>query len=401
MTRVCQRISTAAAIAAIAAVALSACTPHAQRLSPATDRGTLVLRLGPDTMFVEQFELSPGRLYVESVLRAPRATFRTIDARLNPDGSLASIAVATFDPANPRGSSATDSATVALSEDSTIYSLGIGANKSFIRLPGRADVLLGVPGTFWFPNYALLAATRAPRAVGDSIVGTMTMRLGAFPLLIDRVAPDTLRVWSQIAGTIRLILGPDGRLAAFDGTGSSMGYVGTRVHWIDIDSVSRAFAARERATGVVGILSARDTAEANIAGARLIVDYGRPSKRGRRIFGNVVAWNAVWRTGANLATHFSTSRALQFSETLLPAGTYTLHTIPTPESWTLLVSRQIGQWGSSALDPAMIVARIPMRVERSDAVVETLTIGFRATAAGGLLRVDWDDTVAEADFVVR
>lgn len=398
MKRVCQRVSRATVIMA---AALGACAPPAQRLSPAPDRGALVLRLGPDTMLVERFELSPGRLYVESALRAPRAAFRTIDARLNPDGSLASMTVATFDPANPRGSSATDSATVALSADSTIYSLGIGANKSFIRLPGRADVLLSVPGTFWFPNYALVAATRAPRAVGDSIVGIMSMRLGAYPLLIERVAPDTLRLRSQIAGTVRLIVRPDGKLAGFDGTGSSMGYIGTRVDWIDIDSVSRAFAAKERATGAVGILSARDTAEAYIAGARLLVDYGRPSKRGRRIFGNVVAWNAVWRTGANLATHFSTSRALQFGTTVLPAGTYTLHTIPTPESWTLLVSSQTGQWGTSALDPAMIVARIPMRVERRDTIVETLTIGFRETAAGGVLRLEWDDTVAEADFVVR
>lgn len=139
---------------------------------------------------------------------------------------------------------------------------------------------------------------------------------------------------------MRVILGPDGRLAALDGTGSSIGYIGTRVDWIDIDSVSRVFAERERVAGTVGILSARDTVRAMIGGARLTIDYGRPSKRGRRIFGDVVPWNRVWRTGANLATHFTTSRALQFGETILPAGAYTLHTIPAPESWTLLVSRQ-------------------------------------------------------------
>lgn len=382
------------------AISGAGCVPARPVLSPATDRGALVLRLGPDTMFVERFELSSNRLYVESALRAPTAAFRTIDAKLNPDGSLAAMAVATFDPANPRGGSARDSATVTFSADSTIYTLGIGADKRFIRLPGRADVLISLPGNLWFPNYVLLAA-RAPGIVGDSIIGTMSMRLGAYPLVVKRVARDTVTLWSQIAGVMRMILGPDGRLASLDGTGSSIGYVGSRIDWIDIDSVSRVFAERERVAGVVGVLSMRDTAEASIAGARLIVDYGRPSKRGRRIFGNVVAWNVVWRTGANLATHFSTSRALQFGGTVLPAGTYALHTIPAPESWTLLVSSQTGQWGTSALDPTMIVARIPMRVRRTETVVETLTIGFRETAGGGVLRLEWDDTVVEADFVVR
>lgn len=395
MKRLCPGIST---VTAITSVALSACAPQAPRLLPATDRGALVLRLGPDTLMVERFELTQDRLYVESVVQSPRLIFRTIDATLNAGGSFESLRVAEFDAAMPRGP-ARDSTTVTFSADSTFYAFGLGPTKRSMRLPGRGDYILSFPGTVTFANHVLLAA-RAPRATGDSLIGTFTSRLGAEPVIVKRLARDTVTVATQLSGLVRVILGPDGRTVALDGTGSSLGYIGTRVSWIDIDSVSRAFAERERVAGVVGVLSARDTAEANIAGTGLIVDYGRPSKRGRRIFGNVVAWNAVWRTGANLATHFSTTRALRFGETVLPAGTYTLHTIPTPESWTLLVSGQTGQWGTSALDPAMIVARIPMRVRRTERVVEMLTIGFQETAAGGVLRLEWDDTAAEVDFVV-
>lgn len=358
------------------------------------------MHIGPDTMFVERFELTPGRMYVESVVRSPAVAFRTIDARLNPDGTLASLAAATFDPTTPRGGIARDSATIAFSADSTIYSSGIGAAKQFLRLPRRADVAISLPGNLWFPNYVLLAL-RAPPLVGDSTVGTMSMRLGAYPLVMKRVARDTLTLWSQMSGVMRVILGPDGRLAALDGTGSSIGYVGSRVDWIDIDSVSRVFAARERAAGVVGILSRRDTVEAEVNGVRLTVDYGRPMKRGRVIFGNVVPWNVIWRTGANLATHFTTSRDLQFDTAVVPAGTYTLHTIPSPGSWTLLVSRQTGQWGTAAVDPEMVVARIPMRVLRASEVVETFTISILAQAAGGKIQLAWDDTVAEAQFSTR
>lgn len=398
MKRLCRKITPVLAVIA-ATVAAAACSATRQQLPPPADRGALILRLGPDTLFVERFELTPGRMYVESVVRSPAVEFRTIDARLNLDGTLSSIAVATFDPANPRGGVARDSATVAFSADSTIYSFGLGAAKQFLRLPGRGDLVISIPGNLWFPNYALLAG-RAPRVIGDSIVGTMALRLGAYPLVVKRVARDTLNVWSQISGMMRVVLAPDGRLAALDGTGSSIPYVGTRVDWIDIDSVSRAFAERERATRAVGILSRRDTTKVEISGARLMVDYGRPSKRGRRIFGNVVPWNVVWRTGANLATHFSTSRDLQFGGELVPAGTYTLHTIPAPGSWTLLVSRQTGQWGTAALDSAMIVARVPMRVRESSEVTETFTITIEPDGTGGLIRLAWDTTIAEASFKI-
>ncbi|CAN5616387.1 hypothetical protein BH23GEM1_BH23GEM1_01020 [soil metagenome] len=388
-------------IAAVAAAAIaSSCIPAQPRAVSVPDRGALILRLGLDTLFVERFELSRNRLYVESAVRTPAALFRTIDATLNDDGSFASIAVATFDPANPRGREARDSATVTFSPDSTVYAFGIGERKQVLRLAGRGDLVISVPGNYWFPNHVLLAA-RAPRTAGDSLLGTTTSRLGANPLVVKRVAPDTVTIWTQLAGLMRVMLGPDGRAVGLDGTGSSLGYVASRVDWIDIDSVSRAFAARERATGTVGALSARDTVRAEIDGARLIVDYGRPAKRGRTIFGGVVPWDRVWRTGANLATHFSTSRPLQFGEEKLPAGEYTLHSIPAPGSWTLLVSSRIGQWGTSALDPTTIVARIPMAAGSSREIVETFTITLEPRAGGGAIRLAWDTTFAEASFVVR
>lgn len=382
-----------------AGLLFGACTPRPP-LAPAPERGVLVLRLGPDTLFVERFELSHDRLYVESVVRTPRVIFRTIEAPLNDDGSYSSIRVASFDAANPRAGEPRDSTTITFSADSTFYVFGIGERKQFLRLPGRGDYVISFPGTVTFANHLLLAA-RAPRTVGDSLMGTFTSRLGAYPVTVKRLARDTVAIWSQIAGLMRVILGPDGRAVGLDGTGSSLGYLGTRRDWIDIDSVSRAFAERERLAGPVGALSLRDTVIAEMHGARLWVDYGRPSKRGRTIFGNVVPWNQIWRTGANLATHFFTDRSLEFEGLLLPAGTYTLHTIPAPDGWTLLVSSETGQWGSAAPDPTRIVARIPMRVNRAEDVVETFTIALHKSASGGVLRLAWDRTVAEASFTVR
>ena len=397
MTRPCPNSAPGLAFAVAAGFALAACAPYRPAPAPA-ERGVLFLRLGPDTMFVERFELSRDRLYVESVVRTPRVIFRTLDAPLNADGSFSSVRVAAFDAERPRGS-ARDSTVVTFSGDSTFYVFGIGDKKQSLRLRGRGDYVLSFPGTVTFLNHVLLAA-RAAKATGDSLSGTMTSRLGSFPLLVQRVAPDTVTVFAQLAGLMRVVLGADGHVIGLDGTGSSLGYIGTRAGWIDIDSVARAFAEHERRAGPTGALSVRDTVVAHIGGARVLVDYGRPSKRGRVIFGNVVPLQRIWRTGANLATHLITDRRLDFDAVSLPAGAYTLYTVPGPDGWTLLVSSQTGQWGSLTPDSATFVARIPMRVRPSPQVVETFTIGVDRGGPGGVLRMEWDDTVAEATFVV-
>src|SRR4051812_36783509 len=88
------------------------------------------------------------------------------------------------------------------------------------------------------------------------------------------------------------------------------------------------------------VLSPRDSAVASFGAAKVSVDYSRPSKRGREIFGGLVPWNQVWRTGANAATTLVTSRDLDIGGTLVPAGTYTLYTLPSPTGWKLIVNKQ-------------------------------------------------------------
>ncbi|WP_291273900.1 DUF2911 domain-containing protein, partial [Gemmatimonas sp.] len=95
--------------------------------------------------------------------------------------------------------------------------------------------------------------------------------------------------------------------------------------------------------------SPRDSLTANVSGAEIKVNYGRPSKRGRVIFNglNDMKWGMVWRTGANEATHFTTSKALDFGGKSVPAGTYTLFTqLEANGKWELIVNKQTKQWGT-------------------------------------------------------
>jgi hypothetical protein len=146
--------------------------------------------------------------------------------------------------------------------------------------------------------------------------------------------------------------------------------------------------------------SPRDSVSATIGGATVTVNYGRPSKRGREIFGALVPYGTPWRTGANEATAFTTNRALRFGAVTVPAGRYTLFTLPAKDGpWQLIINKQTGQWGT-AYDAAQDLVRIPMTVGPTPAVVEQMQITVAASGAAGELAVLWDRTKAAATFTV-
>ena len=147
------------------------------------------------------------------------------------------------------------------------------------------------------------------------------------------------------------------------------------------------------------IASPRDTAMAMIGGAHVMVDYGRPSKRGRQIYGGLVPLNSVWRTGANAATTLVTDRALTLGKTALPAGTYTLYSLWNGSAWSLIVNKQTGQWGTSYAQ-GQDLARIPMTVRRLSVPVETLTVVIPSGRPRASFVVKWDDVEASVPITV-
>ena len=143
-------------------------------------------------------------------------------------------------------------------------------------------------------------------------------------------------------------------------------------------------------------LSPLDSVTARVEGATLEVQYGRPSMRGRLIFGDLVPYDRVWRTGANEATHFRADADLEIGDAEVPAGHYTLYTIPRPDGWTLIVNRQTGQWGTQ-YDPERDLARIPMEVERINRPVETFTISIEPVADTGAATGEEEDEEEDRD----
>lgn len=106
------------------------------------------------------------------------------------------------------------------------------------------------------------------------------------------------------------------------------------------------------------------------------INYNRPGAKGRTVFGKLVPYDHVWRTGANSATKISFSTSVKLNGTEVPAGTYELFTIPGKEEWTVIIHQNMSQWGAYDYDEKNDVVRIKAKPVTLAAAVETLAIGF-------------------------
>jgi hypothetical protein len=147
-------------------------------------------------------------------------------------------------------------------------------------------------------------------------------------------------------------------------------------------------------------VSPHETATSVVDGATISITYGRPSMRGRKIYGELVPYGRVWMPGADEATILKTSAALRFGAFTLPAGSYTLYTLPEQARWTLIINKMTGQFHTYY--PAdQDLAKLPMTLEKLAKPVEELTIAAVARGdGGGALQLDWESTRAYAPFVV-
>jgi hypothetical protein len=139
--------------------------------------------------------------------------------------------------------------------------------------------------------------------------------------------------------------------------------------------------------------------EWTIDGANISVQYGRPYLKGRQE-SQVMPPGKEWRTGADEATTLRTDRDLAFRDLKVPAGTYTLYTVPGEKQWQLVISKKTGQWGVPYPAGADL-GRVPMDVQKTASPVEQLTISVHDTQKGGELRIEWGTVSARAPFTVH
>ncbi len=128
------------------------------------------------------------------------------------------------------------------------------------------------------------------------------------------------------------------------------------------------------------------------------VIYSRPQKRNRTIFGDLVPYGEVWRTGANEATELEVYEPLFVENHLLTPGTYTLYTIPGKKEWTVIINCETNAWGAFSYDETMDFIRIHVKPNRAAAIIESLSMAFKPNSNGVSLMIGWDDRFIEVPF---
>ncbi|HEY9228277.1 MAG TPA: DUF2911 domain-containing protein [Gemmatimonadaceae bacterium] len=352
--------------------------------------GTIIYRLGRDTVAVEQFTRTPTRFAGEMVLRSPAAVTRTqyeltlqngrptsaIIRRRQADGTPIANA-----PTETRFTFRADSAKREIVWRDSTQTASFAAPNAFPALPVYA-----------YAPFELIYARGASR---DSVltIGQTGNAIGVIGL--QQLGGDTLRMRG---GAYPMIVRFDreGRLQSTDGFFTTNKAIGTRIsNKVDIAAIAAAMKP-------TGALSPRGMAYAAFGRSPIFINYGRPAVRDRTVWGGtLVPFDTIWRTGANEATHLATSRSIVLGDMTLAPGLYTLWTQHTRNGTFLIVNKQVGQWGTE-YQASQDIGRVKLDLARAPEPVEDFTITIRAASATrGFIDLAWGDSVATTSFTVR
>jgi hypothetical protein len=144
------------------------------------------------------------------------------------------------------------------------------------------------------------------------------------------------------------------------------------------------------------------SASCDLGGGKTVkTRYSSPRMKGRRIYGDLVPFGKVWRAGANEATTFVTSSDLLVGGKTVPAGSYTIFTIPGADKWTLIINKKTGEWGIPYKYESDELARVDMNVSKLPAPVENFSIDYDKSGSGCTLQMDWETTRASVDITAK
>ncbi|MFU8861592.1 MAG: DUF2911 domain-containing protein [Cyclonatronaceae bacterium] len=141
-------------------------------------------------------------------------------------------------------------------------------------------------------------------------------------------------------------------------------------------------------------------ASTTVNGTYIKVVYGQPQKRDRVVFGELVPYGQVWRTGANEATEITFTDDVEIAGETVPAGVYSVFSIPGEEEWTIILNSSLGQWGTRYnQDNNVFSAAFPS--EKMDVSWEAFTIRFESEENVARLNMMWDDTKVVVPITVK
>lgn len=366
-----------------------------------TDHYSFITKLGNDTITVENVTRQGNTVTSDEVDRFPRIRVRHTVINLNDDGSIKHLVMDIHTP-----SESSNQRERKVTADVTTNGVHISKTDSTGTLKrnfpiNKEIVVAHVPQMYSLYEIYFAAASKHAAASKLAAGSPVQMRqfyidreFDRFPLGRATVTPpkdgkaEVTHDW--LSGTGEATMDSNHHMLSYSGERTTYKVVVNRLASPpDIKSIANRFEAAETQTGIVKSLSVRDTARAQIGHAIFAVDYSRPLMRGRKLLGDVIPYDRVWRTGANAATQFTTSASIKLAGMQVPAGTYTLWTVPHTNGVDLIVNKQAGQWGTEykgSLNQGM--AKMTTEVRTSP--VEAFTISVTPVdKQHGTLVMEW------------
>ncbi|MFN8579954.1 MAG: DUF2911 domain-containing protein [Gemmatimonadaceae bacterium] len=356
---------------------------RAQTVTPIS--GAFVLRLGRDTVAMERYQRTDNRLDGDVVMRVPSTVRVRYSTEFGRDGRVRR-STARIDALGSKAAQEGRKVTVDVLGDSIRVVTDSGALHRTEMRRGAPDLVPLIAGPY-ATSYAtyewLIGRAKDGDTVRFNVMSPVTARLGTALFVRHNKQRAEIDFFGETF--MDASFDDNGRLVAVDANMLTVRTNVERVADVDIGGAAARFAALDHKGRGLGTMSPPDSVRATVDGVRIAIDYGSPRARGRQVLGGLVPYSLVWRTGANAATTLSIDGDLSIGGQRLPAGTYSIWTIPSPDHPELIINAQHGQWGTEYND-TKDVAKVSLRSADVAESQEQFTI--RVTP-DNLLRFRW------------
>lgn len=364
-----------------------------------SNSGYFLTLLGNDTLAIEQFEKSENGISAKVLLRSPRTVYFEYELTQNSEGGMTAMTRYSQDPQmafTPNGKKVSQELRVI--GDSLVAETTTNNGLRRMATLNKEGTLPFIDMVHW--PYEL-AFNQAAKNELDSIHQMLFTGRNISDFIIHKAKADSMTLRHPSRGVMGVDVDENGNLLKLDAALTTRKLIVKRIGTMDFEGLVKDFAQRDKnGSPFSGDLSGAVEEQFSFGGTDFKVTYGSPKKRGRAIFGGIVSYGKRWRTGANRATHFSTSSNLTIGDFTVPAGEYTLFSIPENGGGILIINKQTGQNGQS-YDESRDLLRIPLTISNQDKVTENFTIKVVENSKGGSINLIWDRTILSVDFEIK
>ncbi len=372
----------------------------AQQGQPYT--ASFIGRMGEDTVLVETYTMINNHIYGKAFIRVPEDYIGEFSIHFYPDGTIREFNINAMDPYNSsipfKAQSGAFEYRLNMNciNDTCYYynsEKGKTAENIFKHPAAGMDFVGG-----WVPLISLMEwqCVRLIQSGKKNLpLKMINHNIGVYDIGVRLQGNDTVIFGGPFLEYTKIKVNEAGRVINIDGTGTPWNYLVSHQSPINIDKIAERMAG----TKGIGVPSKTETIESSIQNSTVSVSYGRPLKRGRQIFGGVVPYDSVWRTGANSATVIQFEKNISIGKTFIPKGKYSIYTIPNPDEWTLIFSSDLTSWPTDP-DRGKEVEKVKVPTLKTKKITELFTIEVVESKKGGVLRFAWDDIVVAVDFEI-